>query len=842
MSLPREALHQPPNPVDLRRVPPASPDCARVRGWARDYVDGDLEPELGGQVEAHVQACRTCAVELSRTEHERLLMIRALGRRKLPPLPQDFAARVVSRLLRDETATLDATASGGKQAAGTAALPRSLPSPRRARASPVMVLLGALAVLCGAAFLIDVLDQSAEPQRHARLVVIAAEQSFHRDRLLSPGDGLGNHELLRVGAGGGARVEWHDASDREQPAAILRLHGKSRVQIADGMPVVGGRVDLATHRPVTIPLSDGSAIELGVGDYSLSAEPPPELLAALGRDELARAMPKELLVEIEVLAGEPARILRPGHGPTLVAPGFLGVYQGRGATTVVAAGGGIIAGGVDAARRESREPQPSPSPITSRLFGRVVDENGVACAGAEVLLSLEVLGLPFHASRVAGPDGAFQLETQGDLSASWSMVAAMPPATRPHLGVLVPDVMPLVRTGHVSAFPQPLRLRPSLPLRGLVLDDSGQVRDGVVIVPCVVDDAFGLVLPLHGQRTRTDAHGAFQLTRLPATLPPQQSLRLLFVHHELAPVVVDVPPRASALASSELPAVELRRLRWVRLDAMPANNCIDLLEEVAGLPAGTGLVRRTVFTDDSGVVPLVQVGWERVWARYGGATTAVVRRLECESIAGVPLLRPAAGTVMPLAAVFQPLQVVPDTAVEVANSYRHQRIGRSAAGAGAMLVQVVVESGQPAAGAQVFAVGGEGARGRGLPRFLGLTDDSGRLPLGPGDCGDLVVIATDGSVQFERVADGDVLTTVVVAQPGRAVLAPHLRQAAAEFAVEFERCDWPLSGPAPVFIRHVGEANGWEVTDLLPGQYLVRIGMDELAVDVPSGGFVVIGA
>jgi len=31
-----DEMHQPPNPADLQRVPPGSPDCARVRGLLRD--------------------------------------------------------------------------------------------------------------------------------------------------------------------------------------------------------------------------------------------------------------------------------------------------------------------------------------------------------------------------------------------------------------------------------------------------------------------------------------------------------------------------------------------------------------------------------------------------------------------------------------------------------------------------------------------------------------------------------------------------------------------------------------------------------------------------------------
>jgi anti-sigma factor RsiW len=101
----REPLHQPPNPEDLRRVPPANPTCARVRGLLRDFVDGDLARDLCVEVEEHAHRCRVCAVELSRAEHERLIVCRAFAAlaRGERPLAPGFSARVVQRLVLDET-------------------------------------------------------------------------------------------------------------------------------------------------------------------------------------------------------------------------------------------------------------------------------------------------------------------------------------------------------------------------------------------------------------------------------------------------------------------------------------------------------------------------------------------------------------------------------------------------------------------------------------------------------------------------------------------------------------------------------------------------------------------
>ncbi len=74
MSEPRPPLHQPPNPDDLRRAPPAGPACALVRGLLRDFADNDLGAAERTLVEEHVHVCFACSVELSRAEHCRIAL------------------------------------------------------------------------------------------------------------------------------------------------------------------------------------------------------------------------------------------------------------------------------------------------------------------------------------------------------------------------------------------------------------------------------------------------------------------------------------------------------------------------------------------------------------------------------------------------------------------------------------------------------------------------------------------------------------------------------------------------------------------------------------------------
>jgi len=186
------------------------------------------------------------------------------------------------------------------------------------------------------------------------------------------------------------------------------------------------------------------------------------------------------------------------------------------------------------------------------------------------------------------------------------------------------------------------------------------------------------------------------------------------------------------------------------------------------------------------------------------------------------------------------MQKVPAASLELANNYRHEHFG-GAAGGGSFGVTVRTESGQPVADAQVFALGVETARGRRVPQFLGLTDDDGVLRTGE-VAGDVVVITPRRNMFLVRAGELEASTEIVAPETGRVILQPHQQPVGSVMEVlEMQPIDWYLPGPAPTLSRCVGEANGWEVGDLPPGRYMVRIGATERIVDVPSGGFATIG-
>ena len=246
----REPLHQPPDPRDLAAFPPQSSACAMVRGQLRDFVDGDLSNQQRSLVEQHVHECRTCAVALSRAEHEVLLLQRtfaAIAREEGPRLPgaralggvaprPGFAARVVNRLVMDETSllsrealsreALSRAAAQAKTAAATpaAATPANVPS-RPLASRPLAGAAGLLrrfeqarwapgaaqSVLLTVAVLVLVAIGAAffdggdgRPENSPRLVITAAEDTYGDFGMpLGLGDGLrrgaaGDHSLWRA--------------------------------------------------------------------------------------------------------------------------------------------------------------------------------------------------------------------------------------------------------------------------------------------------------------------------------------------------------------------------------------------------------------------------------------------------------------------------------------------------------------------------------------------------------------------------------------------------------------------------------------------------------------------
>lgn len=904
------SLHQPPNPSDLVRMPPGNTECARIRGMMRDFADGDLQPQDLRLVEEHAHGCHVCSVELSRAEHEVVRLRRAFARlgeqeaRTVAPLDKDFAARVVERLVRDETGSfpqpapstdpdpsanadssanpdpsagrdvpdsdvpdsrvLDALArAGGASVAasrrghegrvgggtkgpgqprangrrgarsGSPSLPSQAPALLLAIAAILLVVFGGVALFHGAG--------DREPDRVARLVVTEATGAFGNGRRLLSGEGLGDHQDLTVLAGGGASLDWHDFSAESQPAATLRLDGQGRLRLKDGSPLLlDGSLHVETHRPVAVAVEGGPTVQLGIGEYVIAADAVDSLanekLQPSMQDPLASA-PGDLRVQIEVLRGD-AQILGADRGPTLIAQGNVGIFEG-GAMSTRPIGRPVTS---DVVARGPSAPAAVPTLPSVAAF--VHERSGVPSVGTAIGMAYAAAASVHVGFGATNANGAFVHAPEVPCESDFLVLHAIPAVTRLELGIRAPDAYRVLRNGAEVRCASSLVLDVSLPLAGVVVDEQEQPRLGVRVLPCIVDELFGTMLPLTHRLAYTDQEGLFQIHQLPVALPHHQFLALLVVHPNLRPVVVPVPTRGSAVALQPLPPIVLPALRTVRLHQLPPNTTVTVIEEVEGVPKGSSAWQRVFTTDSHGKVAVASVGRGDLWLRTGSESYPQVKKFVLDEVGDVPRYRPSS-VMTPQAQAFDPLVLLAGTDLLVAGTYRHQHFLLSSSENAATGLAMVVKDalGRAVPDAQVFAVTPTGPRGRSGAIFLGFTSSNGVISLDPvADGGDIVVVGPDGSVAFVASPQQAVLTIgVTLETAGRVLVQPSLRPSGnntqSMVAIRFERIGPVLPGMEPVAHRFASEATGWEVGGLPPGLYRAYIGSTDSQIIVPPGGF-----
>ncbi|MCC7397714.1 MAG: zf-HC2 domain-containing protein [Planctomycetes bacterium] len=853
-----------------------------MRGWLRDAADGDLGPAETRAVEEHVHVCRACSIELSRAEHEVLRLrqaFRELGAGE-PKLPAGLGRRIVQRLVLDETSILPAATMAAARAeaevrlAAEARLRGGAEGRRpewlarggwmrrgwRGRGgaflrSPLTQLVFMLVLLLGLGVGFAVLDEDgALPDRVSRLVVLDADDAFHGGSRLSRGQNLGENQVLQVRRGGGALVEWSDATEFAQPAARLRLSGEGNVQLHNGVPqLVNGRVEVLTKRPVSLAMGDGSEIVLGIGQYVIEAD-----LRVDGDFDLVRppdsglsSRPDDLRVTVEVLQGDTAKVERVS-GPAFVQAGQIGLYQGSGAL-VVRQGGGFVATADNF--EELRQPVNEEPLAEARLSGHVYESTGSPGVGTTVAMALSVGGQALSLGQVTGPDGSFSLATGASADSPFAIVLAAPASVRRDLGVITPEARVLTRQALDAQVSLPLVLENSVPVIGIVHDDLGQTVQGVQVLPCVVDELFGHVLCLTTERAFTDELGRFRIERLPSRLPPGQALVLLLLHAELETTVVAVPERGDEMAAVVLAPMVARHLQQVALHQLPPNTSIEILEEVPGLPPECAAWRRRAMTNGQGRVELLSVGYGAMWLRLIGPGQAMVRRLVLDDLSGVPRYAPVVGPWKPLTSVFSQLQAIPDSSsdanvrIEVASSFRYQHFLTGASPGSGRALHALDGFGVGVVAAEVFAVDPAGPRGAAQVRFLGFTSNSGALSIASRTSTEgLAIVGHDGGTAFVTPealnASAAATVSVTVQRPGRVLVHQSLRPSPMApyrlVAVEFRREDASLPGIAPVFRRFASDVHAWEITDVPPGEYGAYINGVKHAIVVPPDGFVIL--
>tara|TARA_R110002096_G_scaffold296_10_gene1697 strand:+ start:24 stop:2684 length:2661 start_codon:yes stop_codon:yes gene_type:complete len=869
------SMYQPPNSEDMRRTPPTNRGCARVRAKLRDYADGDLTVVDVASVDEHLQDCRVCAVELARAEHEVLRLRRAFeeiqAEQDADPrldLRSDFAARVVEQLVLTDmvdSVVTDRDAPSSKAASNAAAVVAVASSEnsgqeslsagttvRRDRelvlASPAGMLVAGLLGLFVLVIGTRLLDWSVgQPVPFVGLVMVSGEGFGTNRHPLSGGDLIGEAEGVWVRRGGSATTEWHDLSERQQPAATIKLQ-TGEMQLKGGAPMlVDGTLLLQTNRSVTVPLIDGSRLSLGVGDYLLTAIPAdlddPGAFSPVGTvpwGEGAR-------IQVEVLNGEDAKILRNGPKSGVVAVGQVGSYQGSGPIDIYSlpptAGGSL----------GDRPRVLLPPQILASLGGHVMGPNGQPIVGASIAATYIADEQKFDVSQIAGTgaNGAFSLPTQRSVDKAYGWASAAPSLQRPDLGLVAPDAVSFVIQGDVATLDRPLSVGYAATVHGVILNDQGEPQFGVKVIPLIVDELFATVFALPPFTHRMSGEdGRFQISQLPSYLPRHQRLALLLTDELLETVVVPVPVRGSALTSFEETTHVMRPLRSVGMYGLPSNATVNILEEIPGLPGGAAVVSRAVQTNPAGYVSGVLVGRGRIWMHSGGPTPRLKELLEPS--VGAAVLHPV-GEFVSYAEHLRPLQPLADTRVKLQSTIRHQQIQiedvPNIVQSQTMRVTDVANNNVPYA--QVFAVSKTALAGSPSTRFLGFTGENGVISIGAvAATEDVFVIGPNGGLAWiaRPTATGNVAQTVELQlqATGRVLLGETLRPAAANpnrfVKVTFRRDPGEvLDGMTPVAIRFATDGY-WQMDDLPPGQYRAEVLGQEFSVVVPSSGFVTLEA
>ena len=856
----KPAMHQPPNPESLRRTPPADGNCARILGLLRDFVDEDLSAALVASVDEHVHTCRTCAVELARSEHEVLRLRRAFdevrAEQESQPglaLRSDFAARVVEQLVLTEQSESGHSDSGhsdsghsdsGHSNAGAA------DSGMRSSSftSPAGMLVAGLFALFVMTIVMRLsVDEAAKPEQVARLEITYAEAAFDggRRRLVG-GDVLGETQGLWLGRGGAAFMDWHDLSERLQPAARLEILA-GELQFKDGAPLLmGGKVLVATNRDVEIPMADGSRVALGMGEYVIAAIPA-DMHEDPNHEPNANGMfPGDMRLEIEVRSGQPAVVLRGGSPTQTIIAGNTGSYQGGGLVDIYASG--PVASGPD--RDRVTPPPPAGGLPMAAISGHVTGPNGQPSVGANVLLQYAAGSAVQTRSKVTGANGGFVLTTEVPCESSFAVVFSLPSELRPELGITVADAVPVLIHNGLAQLQESIQIGYSAAVAGLVVDQFHVPLVGASVIPCIVDELFGSVYALTAKQTWSAANGRFKIEQLPADLPHHQRLILAVSHPSRETLIVSVPERGSPVADPGQMVCVVPSLRMVSFHGLTPHSTVTFLEEVRSLPAGAAATRRTFTANALGAIPFVGVGNGRMWLLSGSAANAVVTKMVFSALSVFTVATPALAST-PYDRRFRPLQPLLGTNLKVVNSYRHQQFQVTPVPniVASQLLHVVDSFGQDVMHAQVFAIRQSACFDQPDPRFLGFTAQNGNLSMGAVTANeDVFVIGPSGGLTWvprPTAGAGGPILTVTLQAAGRVLLDPSLRPAPSSpnriVEIILRRSQEMLPGMKPEVVRFATDGY-WEVRDVPAGSYLAEVDGVTYPVVVPSTGFAVLGA
>ncbi|MCC6781391.1 MAG: zf-HC2 domain-containing protein [Planctomycetes bacterium] len=606
--------HQPPDPSDLVRYPPANARCAALRGMLRDYCDGELADAERRRVEEHVHGCRDCALALARAEREGLLLSRAFDEDRAAGevLPESFARRVmaeVSAVVLEEHQTPSQLTDRVMERVRleNRRVPLWRRSLQRLGAVRVSVLAAAALVV---AFVLGRASLGETPGVEATFTVSDAEGAV----LVAAGDRrelrrgeiaqLAPGEMLELDESGSARLRLA-ASDPSAPGDAERvrvsLGGGDRVRAlrGGGLELLDGAPRLAVGEPFTLTLPEGAVIEFDAGTYDVATQ------RVRRFDAFIAGSSKQLRIEVQDGLAELRRggldPLRVGAGKVLRLSGADVEFEELPSFELLARSSRV---GTEA--RDLTAGVASASSAAS-WTGRVVDAtSGRGIAGARIELLMRNTRIGPLASDL---DGWFQFAIADASEAFVTVRAVAPRGGEVEYASFGPEPLPL---GNRAQDGRTLRiaLEPDLALRGVVVDERGAAVAAARVTPCVVDEVFALVDRHEDAAATTAADGSFALHGLPSTLGARQVLAIL-VEARGAPRVARLATREPGLAD-ELRVV-LGSARNLSLTGLPVDRQLRILQEVPGLPLAALADAFDVRSDARGRAELRGVGPGTLW-------------------------------------------------------------------------------------------------------------------------------------------------------------------------------------------------------------------------------------
>ncbi|MHC5064130.1 MAG: zf-HC2 domain-containing protein [Planctomycetota bacterium] len=642
---------------DLRRYPPVSGECRRIRALLRDYSDGDLAGFLRGEVDEHVHGCRDCGLALSRFELEALRLRKAYAEEQEElAAPEDLTQTILGRvrdLMEGEGRAHGVGSAASSESRGEvdledggedqSPLPDDFTSKVMDRVrmewrpqyvhERVLTFMrqGVFLLPLAAVLLVGVLFWSAlltnpESEPVYRLGTLAATTvELPRGSGESPvgstgadlaaGSQLPSGSTIIVGEAGGASLRLEESGG----AVLFRAELESDSQLtlagdylllSQGAAHMQGACDVQLADLARIRLFD-SGEGKGVSAH-LSLTPVQRVDQALAVEAPMRV---HLAVEAgvaEIRRGESVELLVPS-GRSAEFDSNSAIYMDRALTT------DLLARTRQSAQGPSRDPI---AEAAARWQGNLRSSlTGEGLIGVEVELRSQAGEMILRTAA----DGSFEVP-EGFLRGNLAVLRVRWQEGLNGFASYGPEPIDLSRL-QGSRLPA-IELSEDRPIQGVVRSRELGPLAGARVLPGVVDDVFQLLDALEECAVTADSEGRFLLQGLPVDLDPHQRLVLIAEHEGHATrAFLDLDPATNRSSADLQLILEAKAER--RLYGLDPEQSVEIYESIPGLPARALGETWNLRADSLGAVSLDAAGSGPFW--YADMQRGVAVELSTEA-------------------------------------------------------------------------------------------------------------------------------------------------------------------------------------------------------------------